>query len=275
MGYAAIVYKQNPATLASEGKLLKEMTCDELWPILIDNVSKNRLRTIEAKKPSAERTQSECYNLVLFEVAEPTAKKTWSLLASILDFPEIQAYTAEKYPDGDLEFKIWLNKAFILSPQSDDPLKAGIKTAILGSIYIIIIVILFSFPIGVAAAIYLEEYATQNRFNWIIQTNINNLAGVPSIIYGMLGLAVFVRYLEPITSGTLFGFGDPTTANGRTILSAGLTLPLLVLPVVIINGQEVIRSVPNSLRQASGMEWVPPNGKLSGRMFFQMPCLEF
>jgi phosphate transport system permease protein len=67
----------------------------------------------------------------------------------------------------------------------------------------------------------------------------------------MLGLAVFVRFLEPITSGAIFGFSDPTTANGRTILSAGLTLSLLILPVVIINGQEAIRSVPNSLRQAS------------------------
>jgi phosphate transport system permease protein len=251
MGYAAIEYKQHPDTLASSDQPLEQMTCDELWPILSANISKNRLRTIERDTPKNQLSQTECYNLLLFEVAEPTAKKTWSLLESVLNFDEIQAITAEKYPEGDLQFKVWLTKSFILSPQSDDPLKAGIKTAILGSSFIIIIVILFSFPIGVAAAIYLEEYATQNRFNRIIQTNINNLAGVPSIIYGMLGLAVFVRYLEPITSGTLFGIGDPTTANGRTILSAGLTLSLLILPVVIINGQEAIRSVPNSLRQAS------------------------
>jgi phosphate transport system permease protein len=251
MGYAVIEYRVNPDSLAPEGTSLEQMTCDEIWPILANNVSKNRLRTIEAEKPVDERTQSDCYNLAIFEVAEPTTKKTWSLLESIIDFQGIQAYKAEKYPDGDLEFKIWLTKSFILSPQSDDPLRAGIKTAILGSLFIISIVILFSFPIGVAAAIYLEEYATQNRINQIIQTNINNLAGVPSIIYGMLGLAVFVRYLEPITSGAIFGFSDATTANGRTILSAGLTLSILILPVVIINGQEAIRSVPNSLRQAS------------------------
>jgi phosphate transport system permease protein len=251
MGYAAIEYKQHPDALTSSGKPLDQMSCDELWPILSTNVSKNRLRTIERDTPKDSLSQSGCYNLVIFEVAEPTAKKTWSLLESMLNYDEIQAITAEKYPDGDLQFKVWLNKSFILSPQSDDPLKAGIKTAILGSLYIIVIVILFSFPVGVAASIYLEEYATQNRFNRIIQTNINNLAGVPSIIYGMLGLAVFVRFLEPITSGTLFGIGDATTANGRTILSAGLTLSLLILPVVIINGQEAIRSVPNSLRQAS------------------------
>jgi phosphate transport system permease protein len=85
----------------------------------------------------------------------------------------------------------------------------------------------------------------------LIRTNINNLAGVPSIIYGMLGLAFFVRVLEPITSGAVLGFSDPNTANGRTILAAGLTLALLIIPVIIINGQEAIRAVPASLRQAS------------------------
>jgi phosphate transport system permease protein len=113
------------------------------------------------------------------------------------------------------------------------------------------ITILVAFPIGVGAAIYLEEYAAENTANRIIQTNINNLAGVPSIIYGMLGLAIFVRAMEPLTSGTLLGTADPTTANGRTILSAGLTLALLILPVIIINAQEAIRAVPRSLRQAS------------------------
>lgn len=251
MGYAVIEYKQHPSTLTDGSASLDEMSCSDLWPILAANVSRNRLRTIERDTPMEGLSQSECYNLVLFEVAEPTARKTWPLLASLFNFEEIQAITADKYPEGDLEFRVWLTKSFILSPQSDDPLRAGIKTAILGSLFIITIVIIFTFPIGVAAAIYLEEYAAQNRFNRIIQTNINNLAGVPSIIYGMLGLAVFVRFLEPITSGAIFGVGDPTTANGRTILSAGLTLSLLILPVVIINGQEAIRSVPNSLRQAS------------------------
>ena len=110
--------------------------------------------------------------------------------------------------------------------------------------------ILFSFPVGVGAAIYLEEYAHKERFlNRLIQTNINNLAGVPSIIYGMLGLAIFVRMMEFLTSGAFLSGGD-TTSNGRTIISAGLTLGLLILPLIIINGQEAIRAVPNSLRQA-------------------------
>jgi phosphate transport system permease protein len=131
-----------------------------------------------------------------------------------------------------------------------------VRTAILGSLFTILTTIVVAFPIGVGAAIYLEEYARDNAngrswLNRLIQTNITNLAGVPSIIYGMLGLAIFVRALEPLTSGAIFGATDPTTANGRTILSAGLTLALLVLPLLIINGQEAIRAVPNSLRQAS------------------------
>jgi phosphate transport system permease protein len=128
-----------------------------------------------------------------------------------------------------------------------------VRTAILGSLWVVFIAILVAFPLGVAAALYLEEYADpRKRFNQVIQTNINNLAGVPSIIYGMLGLAVFVRFLEPITSGALFGTVEAgTTANGRTVLSAGLTLGLLGLPIVIIAAQEAIKAVPPSLREAS------------------------
>ena len=100
-------------------------------------------------------------------------------------------------------------------------------------------------------AIYLEEYAGDNLINRIIQTNISNLAGVPSIIYGLLGLALFVRALVNITSGSFLGLNGSDAANGRTILSAGLTLGLLVLPLIIINAQEAIKTVPGSLRQAS------------------------
>ncbi|PJF23807.1 MAG: phosphate ABC transporter permease, partial [Phototrophicales bacterium] len=106
-------------------------------------------------------------------------------------------------------------------------------------LWIMIITVAFSFIVGVGAAIFLEEYATGNNiFERFIETNIRNLAGVPSIIYGLLGLAVFVRMLEGIT-------------QGRTILSAALTMGLLVLPVIIINAQEALRAVPSSLREAS------------------------
>jgi phosphate transport system permease protein len=110
------------------------------------------------------------------------------------------------------------------------------------------IAVLFALPVGTGAAIYLQEYAPKNVLTQSIQTNINNLAGVPSIVYGMLGLALFVRVMEPITSGSLFGVTD---SNGRTIFSAGLTMGILVLPIVIINAQEAIKAVPDSLRQAA------------------------
>jgi phosphate transport system permease protein len=156
------------------------------------------------------------------------------------------------YPEAKLEFVSWIDAAFITAPQSGDALKAGVRTAILGSLWTILIAIVFAFPIGVGGAIYLEEYAGDSPVNRAIQTNITNLAGVPSIIYGILGLAIFVRTLEKLTSGVAFrAVQDPTTANGRTLLSAGLTLGLLVLPLIIINAQEAIRAVPISLRQAS------------------------
>ena len=158
----------------------------------------------------------------------------------------------EKYPDYTFDqvrfqWRAWLSWKFVTSPSSATPEIAGISTAILGSIWLVVIAVLFAVPVGVGAAIYLEEFARPNRINEILQTNINNLAGVPSIIYGMLGLAVFVRILEPITSGSAFGEFAP---NGRTVMSAGLTLGVMSLPVVIISSQEALRAVPNSLRQA-------------------------
>lgn len=199
----------------------------------------------------AARSEQNIYALVLERVVMPDVVATWSLFESLFSKSEIEATAVAEYPNGRLQFNSWLSASFLTNSQSSNPEWAGVRTAVLGSLWVVAITILFSFPIGVGAAIYLEEYATQNRLNSIIQTNINNLAGVPSIIYGMLGLAIFVRALEQFTSGAIFGtVADPTTANGRTILSAGLTLGLLILPMIIINAQEAIRAVPNSLRQA-------------------------
>lgn len=199
------------------------------------------------------RSETDMYQLVISEVVQPRVATTWPLMDSLFKRSAIAAEAAQKYPEADLVFQSWLTGRFIAAPQSSVAEVAGVRTAILGSLWVVGITILFSFPIGVGSAIYLEEYARRDRwFNRIIQTNINNLAGVPSIIYGMLGLAIFVRTLEKLTSGALFGAQvDPTTANGRTILSAALTLGLLVLPLIIINAQEAIRAVPQSLRQAS------------------------
>lgn len=197
------------------------------------------------------RSQDNIYDLLMAEVVKPDVVKTYTLLNSVLNRRAIQAEAAESYPNGNLEFRAWVNRDFVTNAQSSTPELAGVRTAILGSLFVIAVTIAFSFPVGVGAAIYLEEYAADNRLNRLLQTNINNLAGVPSIIYGMLGLAIFVRAMESFTSGAAFGaVADPTTANGRTILSAGLTLGLLILPLLIINAQEALRAVPNSLRQA-------------------------
>lgn len=229
---------------------LADLPKEALMDILAANVSKGLMRRLENDLPFVERTQEDVYTLVRERVVEPKIVQSWSLRDSLLHRSEIEAAVAE-IPNGELSFRNWLTPGFLTSPQSSDPMLAGVRTAVLGSLWVILLTILFALPVGVGASVYLEEYAENNWFNRLIETNINNLAGVPSIIYGMLGLAVFVRILEPLTSGELWGVADPTTANGRTVLSAGLTLGLLILPVIIINAREAIRAVPNSLRQAS------------------------
>jgi phosphate transport system permease protein len=129
----------------------------------------------------------------------------------------------------------WLDLQFLTGVPSRRPTQAGVLPALLGSLEISVIVGLLTFPIGVAAAIYFTEYAPDNRLNRLLQTNISNLAGVPSIIYGILGLAVFVRLLD----------------LGATVLAAALTLTLLILPIVIIASIEAIKAVPNAQREGA------------------------
>lgn len=248
-GYAAIEYTVPPETLATVP--LEDLDQGELVTILSEHLSAGLLRRYEAEQPLAERSTEDLYGLVIERVVAPKVVAQWSLLDSVFKRGEVLHTAAEQYPDAQLRMVSWLSARFLTAPQSGDPMRAGVRTAILGSLWTVAIALLMAFPIGVGAAIYLEEYAPDNAVNRVIQVNINNLAGVPSIIYGMLGLAVFVRMLGRLTSGVVFGMADPSAANGRTILSAGLTLGLLVLPVIIINAQEAIRAVPASLREAS------------------------
>ncbi len=250
-GYVAIQNHVDPASLAVEGVVLKDLDQATLITILQENISKGLMRQLEREKPLAERTRDEILILVIEQVVQPEIVQTWPLTESLFQAARVRAEAVQEYPRAALQFRAWFSPQFLAVPQSSDPLKAGVRTAALGSLWTIAITVLVAFPLGVGAAIYLEEYAANNWLNRAIQTNINNLAGVPSIIYGMLGLAIFVRNLEAVTSGAALGFSDPATANGRTILSAGLTLALLVLPLIIINGQEALRAVPASLRQAS------------------------
>jgi phosphate transport system permease protein len=205
-------------------------------------------KQLSKEKPLEEHSTDELLQLLRERVLNENVAMTWTLYDSLFHKADIEATVAEKHPDARLLFRSWVGPEFLTTPMSSKPIMAGVRTALLGSLWMIVITMIIAFPIGVGAAIYLEEYATDNWLNRLIQTNINNLAGVPSIIYGMLGLAIFVRALEMFTSGSMFGV---TGSNGRTILSASLTMALLILPIIIINGQEAIRAVPSSLRQAS------------------------
>ncbi len=208
-------------------KTFAETTVEERRSILANNLNVDLLAS-----------------LVELDVVSEDVRETYTLIESLFERDRIEREYEEKFggasaTDTVKYFRSWLSLDFITAPQASSPEVAGIRTAILGTVWIMAITVVFSFIVGVGAAIYLEEYATGNNpLERFIETNIRNLAGVPSIIYGLLGLAVFVRVLEGIT-------------QGRTILSASLTMGLLVLPVIIINAQEALRAVPSSLREAS------------------------
>jgi phosphate transport system permease protein len=250
-GYVAYEARVDPDTLVMDGVLLKDQSKEQLVALLQSTLSRGAYNKLENEKPFADRSREEVYQLVLERIVRPEVVQVWNLWSSLTQADEIRATLATEHPDAELDFVSWLNTNFVSRPQTSEAFTAGVRTAIFGSLWTILFTILLAFPIGVGAAIYLEEYASDTWFNRLIQTNINNLAGVPSIVYGILGLAIFVRTLEPLTSGEVFGLVNPTTANGRTVLSAGLTLGLLVLPIIIINAQEAIRAVPRSLRNAS------------------------
>jgi phosphate transport system permease protein len=250
-GYAALEAKVDPATLAVNGFPLEEQSKEQLIGVLRSNLSSGAFNKLEKDQPFAERSRANVYQLVIERIVKYDIKESWQLWDSLTRSREIKATVAQDYPNAQLRFISWFTTDFVSRPQSSEALTAGVRTAILGSLWTILFTLLLAFPLGLGAAIYLEEYATDNWLNRLIRTNINNLAGVPSIVYGILGLAIFVRTLEPLTSGQIFGLVDPSTANGRTVLAAGLTLGLLVLPIIIINAQEAIRAVPQSLRNAS------------------------
>jgi phosphate transport system permease protein len=129
----------------------------------------------------------------------------------------------------------YLNIDFLTSYASRRPQQAGILAAIVGSLSLMALVAPIAMTIGVGSAIYLEEYAKKNWFTRFIQTNIQNLAGVPSIVFGLLGLTIFVRGMD----------------LGRSILAGSLTMSLLILPIIVVAAQEAIKAVPSHLREAS------------------------
>ncbi len=247
MGLVAIQDTNDRSTMIS--KPINSLAQHELITLIETHLTKNRVKTLDREMPLLERSLDDLRTLVENEVFEVQIVDSYPLLRSLLTPDVFRTKVQAEYPNASIEFRSWLNFKFISQSMSNIPEQAGVRTALLGSLFLISITLAIAFPLGVSAAIYLEEYATQRtRISRIIQTNIDNLAGVPSIIYGILGLAIFVRALNPITSGELFGVEG---TNGRTIFSAGLTMALLVLPILITNAQEAIRAVPNSIRLAS------------------------
>ena len=128
-----------------------------------------------------------------------------------------------------------LSGEFVSNLDSRLPSRAGVKPALVGTVWLMGLVAVISFPVGIGAAVYLEEFAPRNRFTTFIEVNVANLAGVPSIVYGLLGLAVFVRFIN----------------LGRSVMAGALTLVLLILPVIIVSAREALRAVPDSIRQGS------------------------
>ncbi|MBW7915561.1 MAG: phosphate ABC transporter permease PstA [Trueperaceae bacterium] len=154
------------------------------------------------------------------------------LLAGARAYRELMA---EAGPGRQLYLNPWLNPGFLRRLPSRTPLLAGVGPALAGSLWVIGLVALIAVPLGVGAAVYLEEYGGRSRAARLLEVNLRNLAGVPSVVYGILGLTVFVRLMR----------------LGPVVLAAALTLALLVLPVVVVATREGLRAVPDSLRQAA------------------------
>ena len=159
------------------------------------------------------------------------AFKYWGIFCTIIGLVLLSVFIGDILIDG-LSRIDW---SFITNLPSRKPEKSGIYTALLGSVWILLLTALIAIPIGVAAGIYLEEYSKKNKFSGLLEINISNLAGVPSIIYGLLGLEIFVRIMN----------------LGASVLAGSLTLSLLILPIIIVATREAIKSVPRSISDAS------------------------
>lgn len=157
--------------------------------------------------------------------------KFWGIFCTLIGLLLLFVFIGDILIDGISR----IDWKFLTDLPSRKAEKSGIYTALMGSIWILLLTTLISFPIGVAAAIYLEEYAKKNRFSSILEINISNLAGVPSIIYGLLGLEVFVRIMN----------------LGASVLAGSLTLTLLILPIIIVATREAVKAVPSSIKDAS------------------------
>lgn len=185
--------------------------------------------TSSAVRRSLARTRPDVAGLVFEGLLLATLLFTLAVLAVLL--ADVGSRAMPVFTERGLDF--------FTSPLSADPAKAGIAQGLVGTFLIAVLVAVFAFPLGIATAVYLEEYAGDTLLARFITINIRNLAGVPSVVYGLLGLTVFVAALAAVGAG-----------NGRNLLAAMLTLGVLVLPIVIITASEAIRAVPTTIREA-------------------------
>lgn len=160
----------------------------------------------------------------------------WGIAATVISLFVLGSLVVDLYLDGAGR----LNLDFLFSFPASSPGEAGIYSAWVGSLLVILTTATFAVPIGVMAGIYLEEYAERGPLTNIIEVAVNNLASVPSIIYGLLALSLFI-----------YGLGSASPAFGQTILTSGLTLGLLVLPIMIVASREAVRAVPQGIREAA------------------------
>jgi phosphate transport system permease protein len=172
-----------------------------------------------------------------FELRRSRRKRIGLILAGVLFLATIFGIVvlATLLVDVAVDAAPWLDAQFLSSFPSRHPGEAGIKSALFGTLWLMGLTALISVPLGVASAIYLEEYAEDGWFLRLIQVNIANLAGVPSVVYGILGLALFVRF----------------AGWGNSLLAGALTLSLLILPIIIISTQEALRSIPSGIRESA------------------------
>ena len=185
----------------------------------------------DAAHPAAQRDPTRFRPRLGYRRGFGTAFHAVFLAATLLGIIFLVILLVDIWSDGSAR----LSGEFLRNGPSRLTSRSGIYPALIGSIWVLVLTAVVAFPLGVGTAIWLEEYAPNNRLTSVIETNIANLAGVPSIVYGILGLAVFVRAL----------------ALGRSVLAGALTLALLILPVVIIAAQEAIKAVPSSMRLGS------------------------
>ena len=175
----------------------------------------------------------------------------WGVVATIIGLGTLVALVSELLHDGGHR----LTAAFFLSFPSSDPAAAGILSAWVGSLLVIVTTALFAIPIGILAGIYLEEYAPKNHVTSAIEIAVNNLAGVPSILFGLMAVGIFVQFLG--NPARWFSFLPEDFRNaaadlfGQSILTAGITLSLLILPVIIVATREAVRGVPQEIRHAA------------------------